>query len=362
MKIPIVSSTILLLAALAASAPGQSGPTAVHGYSVSVFATGVTGKYTAPDSIAVLGDRIYIGFGDGNDPAGLDGKSNQIVEYDRSGNPLHIYTVVGHNDGLKVNPYTHQLWAMQNEDGNPNLVIINPQTRQQQVYTFAAPPPHGGGYDDITFRNGKVYFSASNPANNPNMAPAIVEATFVGNTIQVTSALEGNAMATDVVTGATVTLNLQDPDSMILTPSNDILLDSQADSELVLLHKPGLSDQSVMVIPLSSPFGTPQADDTIFALSDDGYILMSDTPSNTIYRIRKSRFVPGTAFTAAVGAPDSSGASVGFVGVLDMNFGDVKPIATGFQSPHGMAFVKTHNDDDGNQGNCQVGASNSDQN
>jgi hypothetical protein len=354
MKMRIAPSMMLLFSALAIPASPQS-PTAVKGYSVSVFTKSVPGKYTAPDSIAVLNDHIFIGYGDNNDPAGLDGKSNQIVEYDKAGSVLYIYYVVGHNDGLKVDPYTHKLWAMQNEDANPNLVIIDPITHEQKLYTFAAAPPHGGGYDDITFRNGKVYFSASNPSNNPNTEPAIVEAKLVGDTIQVTSALEGNATATNVVTDTTVTLNLQDPDSMTLTPKNDILLDSQGDSELVLLHSPGTTSQSVLLIPLSSPFGTPQADDTVFIPSDDGFLLVADTPGDTVYAIRKSRFVPGTAYTAAVGAPDSAGAMVGFVGGLDLNFGELTPIVTGFQSPHGMAFVKTHGDDeDGNDGQCKV--------
>jgi hypothetical protein len=354
MKTTFPISTMALLAAVAISASGQTAPKAIPGYSVSVFAKGVTGQYTAPDSIAVLGDHVYIGYGDGNDPAGLDGRKNQIIEYDRNGSALHVYAVVGHNDGLKVNPYDHTLWAMQNEDGNPNLVTIDPATHHQKTYTFAQAPPHGGGYDDIVFRNGKVYFSASNPANNPNTGPAIVEATLAGNSIDVSPALAGNATATDVVTGQPVTLNLQDPDSMTLTPSNDLLLDSQGDSELVLLHRPGMAHQSVMVVPLSSPFGTPQADDTLFVPSDSGFILMSDTPANTVYMIRKSRFVPGTAFSAAVGAPDSSGASVGFVGVLDLNLGEITPVVTGFQSPHGMAFVKTHNDDDEGRGHCNA--------
>ena len=30
-------------------------------YTVSVFASGVAGSYFAPDSIAVLGDRVFIG-------------------------------------------------------------------------------------------------------------------------------------------------------------------------------------------------------------------------------------------------------------------------------------------------------------
>ena len=350
MKSLFGSSMCILFSALAVAASGQA-PKAIQGYSVSVFTKGANGN-SAPDSIAVLGDRIFIGYGDGNLPDGSDGKSNQIVEYDTKGHRLHAYTVVGHNDGLKVDPYTHKLWAMQNEDATPNLVIIDPATHTQKLYTFAAAPPHGGGYDDITFRNGKVYFSASNPANNPNAYPAIVEATLVGDTIDVTSALEGNATATNVVTGASVTLNLQDPDSMTLTPSNDILLDSQGDSELVLLHRPGMTNQSVTLIPLSSPFGTPQADDTLFIPSDDGFILVSDTPANTVYMIRRNRFIPGTAFTAADGAPDADGNFVGFVGALDLNFGDLRPIVTGFKDPHGMGFVRTQGDDGGEGGAC----------
>jgi hypothetical protein len=130
-----------------------------------------------------------------------------------------------------------------------------------------------------------------------------------------------------------------------VTPGHDILLDSQGDSELVLLHKPGTSQQSVMVIPLSSPFGTPQADDTVFASSDDGFILVADTPADAVYKIHKNDYVPGTAYTAAVGPADSSGAAVGFVGELDLSFGDLSPVVTGLQSPHGMAFVSTGSDE-----------------
>lgn len=354
MKIRIIPTVMILLGAVVIPASPQS-PVAVKGYSISVFAKGVTGKYTAPDSIAVLDDHIYIGYGDNNDPAGLDGKSNQIVEYDRNGHVVYMYAVVGHNDGLKVNPYTHQIWAMQNEDANPNLVIIDPGKHHESVYTFAMAPPHGGGYDDIVFRNGKVYFSASNPALNPNTAPAIVEAKLAGDMVEVTSALDGNATATNVVTGSSVILNLQDPDSMTLTPANDILLDSQGDSELILLHSPGTGNQNVLLIPLSSPFGVPQADDTLFIPSDEGFILVSDTPADTVYMVRKSAFVPGTAYTAAVGAPDSSGVMVGFVGGLDLSFGELTPVVTGLQSPHGMAFVKTHGDDDDqNDGQCKA--------
>ena len=349
MKLRVVLSLVALFLVLSVLAvPAVAQPAAVKGYTITVFAKGVSGQYSAPDSIAVLGKHVFIGYGDGNDPAGADGKSNQIVEYGLDGEVEYIFTVVGHNDGLKVNPITHTLWAMQNEDASPNLVIIDPETHQQSVYTFNGAQAHGGGYDDIVFRNGKVYFSASNPAGNPNTEQAIVEATLSGSTVQVTPLLMGNASAVDVLTGGTVTLNLQDPDSMTLTPSKDILLDSQGDSEELLVHNPG-PNQTVTLIPLSSPFGTPQADDTLFIPASEGFLLLSDTPANTVYKISKARWVPGAAYTGALGAPDSNGNSMGFVGGLDLNFGDIRPVVTGFKSPHGMGFVKTAGEDEGGE-------------
>ena len=364
MKLAVASHALILTATLALVTPltgvaQSTKPNAEEGYSISVFAKGVAGKYTQPDSIAVSNNRVYIGYGDGNDPAGTDGKTNKIVEYSREGRVLHSYNVAGHNDGLKVDPLTGKIWALQNEDANPNLVIIDPKTREQTLYTFNMVPPAGGGYDDIAFRNGEVYFSASNPAKNPNVAPAIVKATFHGNSIDVAAVLEGDATATDVITGQSITLNLQDPDSMTLDPHGDLFLDSQADSELLVVRKPGSKSQSVLRIPLSSPFGAPQADDTLFTPDSDGFLLVSDTPADTIYAIRKAEFVPGVAYTAAVGAPDSSGKSVGFVGRLDREFGQLTPVVTGLQSPHGLGFVKTSNDDDDDQpGPCRTTDSN----
>jgi hypothetical protein len=354
----LLTMAVFLVPASAFQAQAQSAVnnlTVEKGYSVKVFAKGVPGQLTAPDSIAVTRDRVYIGYGDGHDPAGLDGKKSQIVEYTKTGQQLFVYNVLGHNDGLKVEPCTGKIWAMQNEDANPNLVIIDPATREQTLYTFAEAPPHGGGYDDIVFRNDEVYFSASNPANNPNTKPAIVRAKLVENTIEVEALLEGDAQAKDVVTGTAVTLNLQDPDSMTLDTLGDIVLDSQADSELVLVRRPGSKHQSVLQIPLSSPFGTPQVDDTLFTPAADGFILVSDTLANTIYAISTPQFAPGLAYSGGVGAPaGSSGATTGFVARLDLQSGYLTPIVSGLKSPHGMAFVLTNDSDhDLGRGMCE---------
>src|ERR1700757_2708796 len=88
--------------------------TATKSYKVSVFAKSVPGAYTQPDSIEVVDGHVWIGFGDGIAKDGTDGKSSSIVEFDEEGVPLHVYSVPGHNDGLKLNPKTKLLWALQN--------------------------------------------------------------------------------------------------------------------------------------------------------------------------------------------------------------------------------------------------------
>ena len=193
---------VLLLALAAAGQVTASVP-----YTVSTFATSVPGIYFQPDSIAVLDGHVFVGFGDGAAPDGSDGKSSTIVEYDLDGHVITTYTLNGHNDGLKVDPRTEKLWAMQNEDGSPNLVIINPESGERKTYTFG-PTPHGGGYDDMAFSGKDVFISASNPANNPNNAPAIVRADLTGHKVSVSPVLLGTATAIDIPTDTPVALNL----------------------------------------------------------------------------------------------------------------------------------------------------------
>jgi hypothetical protein len=328
---PFISLTTLLLATLSPI----FGQTATAPYQLTVFAKAPSGL-SAPDSIAVLGDRVFVGYGDGHAPDGSDGLSSQIVEYRMDGSLVYTYTVVGHNDGLKIDPSTHLLWALQNEDANANLVIINPDTHQRKLYTFG-PTLHGGGYDDIVFRGCDVYLSASNPANNPNNGPAIVSIKLVGNMVDVQPVLAGEASAIDIPTDATVKLNLQDPDSMTLDPLGNIVLDSQADQQLIIVSHPGDPTQRVLRLPLTylTPTGpmSVETDDTAFVTSSEGFLLFADKGLNAVYALRKKAFAPGTAYTAADGGP--------FVGSLDLTTGIVTPIVTGLVGPGGMVFVDT---------------------
>ena len=333
-----VAAALMFSGSIQSPAFGQT-PQATPPYQLSVFASAPSGL-SAPDSVAILGDKVFIGYGDNHLPDGSDGLSSQVVEYTMDGQAIHTYTVLGHNDGLKVDPSTHLLWALQNEDANPNLVIINPETHQQKFYTFG-PTPHGGGYDDLVFRGCKVYISASNPAHNPNTGPGIVSARIVGGMAYVEPVRAGEASAIDIPTDATIQLNLQDPDSMTLDPLGDIVLDSQADQELIIVSDPDSPNQRALRLPLSYLTSggrtSVETDDTAFITSTEGFLLFADKGLNAVYKLEKNAFSPGTAYTAADGGP--------FVGTLDFTTGIVTPIVTGLSGPGGMMFVDTSKHD-----------------
>ncbi len=329
MKIQSILRSSIIGCALAAASFASAQVVAVAPYTVSTFATSIPNVDFDPDSIAVVDGKVFVGYGDGAAPDGSDGKSSTIVEYTPNGDMVTTYTVLGHNDGLRVNPKTGQLWAMQNEDANPNLVIIDPKTGTQTMYTFG-PTPHGGGYDDIAFRGNDVFISCSNPANNPNNAPAIVKAQISGSTVVVTPVLSGTAIATDIPTNTPGALNLQDPDSMIFNSFGELVLDSQADAELIVVQNPGFFNQSVYHLGLTDNGASTQIDDTVFAGSSHGVILVSDRDGETVYAISKNIFSPGAAYSAT---PTT-------VAALDPDTGVLTDIVTGMVSPHGMAFIK----------------------
>lgn len=317
----------ILFLAMASTATAAAQVTAVPPYTVSVFATSVPHVYFQPDSIAVWNGRVFVGYGNNAKPDGSSGFST-IVEYAMDGTVLHKMKVRGHNDGLKVDPKTNLLWAMQNEDARPNLLIIDPRNWSSKKYTFAK-PAHGGGYDDMAFIGDDVYISASNPSNNPNTKQAIVKATLNGDRVDVTPVLLGDANATDITTGDPIQLNLQDPDSMTHDPEGDLVLDSQADGELIFVHHPGSADQSVFHLALTSGGNSTQIDDTVLANSSQGLILVSDRDGETIYSIQAPFFGPSEAYSAG---PT-------FVGRLNTHTGVLNPVVTGMVSPHGMTFI-----------------------
>ena len=107
---------------------------------------------TMPDDLAVTADGadLWVGYGNGVDTKGQGGPSD-VVEYEiKSGAVLHDLIIPGHVDGLKINPTTNDIWATENEDGNPTLAIINQQTGTSKIFSFS-PTLITGGLDDLVF-------------------------------------------------------------------------------------------------------------------------------------------------------------------------------------------------------------------
>jgi hypothetical protein len=123
-------------------------------------------------------------------------------------------------------------------------------------------------------------------ANNPSTGPAIVRAHLSVVMVEVSPVLAGEATASDLPSGKTVQLNLQDPDSMTLDPLSNIVPDSQADQQLIIVN-PGVCRQSVLCLPLSylTPSGPTslETDDTTVVTLSQGFILFADKGLNTIF-------------------------------------------------------------------------------
>jgi len=282
----------------------------------------------------------------------VSGITNQVVQYDLNGNAQKTFTVPGHVDGLMARSDTNTLWAMANEDGNPELTIIDLTSGSQKTYQATVNPTvHGGGYDDMQLLNGVVYVSASAPATT-GVAPTVVSLTLNpnGTTFDVAPVLAGNAQAIDLtpsVGGAAnptfnqpVTLALTDPDSEAIDPSGRLVLDSQADGKLVFITNPGPSQSvSVLTLTLYSDKDGPiyPVDDTRFvpAPGPTGKTVMLFTDSsNTTYRV-DAPFKQGDSYSAGQGQ----------VMQLDLKSGHLTPVVAGIgnasalQDPHGMLFI-----------------------
>lgn len=332
-------------------------------YKLSVFVVAPTSTMK-PDSIVLMGTSVYIGYQnagdvkDGSNPA----LTNSVVQYDLKANLLKTFTVPGHVDGLLARSDTNELWAMANEDGNPELTIINLASGTQKTYSPTVNPPlHGGGFDDMQLMNGVIYVSASNPAT-PGVAPTVVSLTLNSNgtTFDVAPVLAGDAMALDItpsvggspnptfntmipLTSVTPLGGLTDPDSLAIDSSGDLVLDSQADGKLVFINNPG-PNQSVSVLSLTlfddKDGPTLPVDDTRWVPAPgppgNPFMLFTDA-NNTTYRLDR----PLTGFTQG----DVYSAGQGQVMQLDTKSGHLTPVATsiGFapalRDPHGMLFI-----------------------
>jgi len=332
------------------------GIAAAVGYKVSVFIKAPL-PTEKPDSIIQVGTTLFIGYQNAGDvkDGSVPGLMNEVVQYDLTTNPpklLNTFNVPGHVDGLLAKTNT-EIWAMANEDGNPELTIISLADGSMKTYQPTVPTAHGGGFDDMQLINGVVYVSASNPGNPGTPPPTVVSLTLNANgtTFDVAPVLNGDAMALDITPSVggspnptfntMVPLVLTDPDSEATDPNGNLVLDSQADGKLVFVKKPGPAQTvSVLTLTLFNDKDGPvtPVDDTRFVPAAPGpkgvlYMLFTDA-SNTTYRV-DAPFTAGDAYSCGQGQ----------VMRLDLTSGHLTPVVVGLgvasalQDPHGMVFI-----------------------
>jgi hypothetical protein len=138
--------------------------------SMTVFASAPSGA-SNPDSLTVSKDSIWVEYGNTASSSGGGGDST-IVQYGLDGSVQNTITLPGEVDGLKIDPLTGVIWALQNQDGNSTLSFIYPPTGQVSAtpLTYSSPYVYGAnstrGFDDVAFVGRTVYLSETNPSKS----------------------------------------------------------------------------------------------------------------------------------------------------------------------------------------------------
>src|SRR3984893_14730790 len=297
----------------------------------TTFGSAPTGS-SAPDSITTENGSFFVEYGNGADSTGAGGSST-IVQYDKAGNIEHTYSIAGSVDGLKFNPYTKEIWALQNQDGNSTLTLINPVTHQVTGPLSFANPSATRGYDDVVFKGDKVFLSYTNP-------------TGTGVTLQTPPVLRDGAMGYDTVTGKMELVPQTDPDSLKLAPNGDLILSSGADGSIIDIQNPGTAKQAVAFTPIqgipAASVGNAGLDDVIKPSATSGTFLISDAKDGHVLSVHVTGLDPN-AYYASV-------ASLGAFGQVDENTGVFTALVSAsdapgftFGSPHGVIFVPDNN-------------------
>lgn len=350
----LAGRTVVMAAVLVAAASARA-QTAIPPYNLTVFPGTPPAGATQPDDLAVSanGKHLWVGYGNGVDTTGKGGPST-LVEYDiASGAVLKNISIPGHLDGLKINPATGDVWATENEDGNPTLAVIDHESGAFHIYRFD-PTLITGGFDDLVFvarPHGDSRHDSDSPVDVYVVTSSQVDTTTpvivrisgplrAANT-QVESVLSGAPQSVlNVVTNQAETTDMiGDPDSMTLDPAGEFVLDNRSDDSLYVVRDPK-AQNPVLRVPLTLGGKAVEVNDTIFTTSATngvsstaGTIFIAATSANAIYMLTKPYFPANEVYTAANVA--------NVVGLVDLNTGVVTPVATGFKGLHGLAFSPT---------------------
>ena len=155
------------------------------------------------------------------------------------------------------------------------------------------------------------------------------------------------ATGTNLATGQANQPTAQnDPDSLKLTPSGDLMLSSDADSQLIFVGQPGTMKQSVSFLTLLDPstgLAVSGVDDAVFATADKGSFYLSDTHNNRILKIDAANLAIGSLYASLGGLNEFA--------TVDIHTGLVTALVSNLNGPHGLEFLPNTEDSQGDNTN-----------
>jgi hypothetical protein len=288
---------------------------------------------TGPDSVTIVGDFLFVAYANGLAGDGSTPGTSEIVQYDLAGHIVHTYDITGSVDGLKFDPFTGKLWALQNQDGNSALTIIDPETHQVSKPLAYEDTSATCGYDDVVFEKDKVFLSFTNPVNNGD--PVIVSldgGNHPKGELQTDPILKFGATGTNTVTGAKETVPLNDPDSLKTAPNGDLLLSSGDDGTIVDVHHAGKANQSVSFTEITDGSGNRVngLDDVIKTDATSGTFYLTDTANNKVESFHITGLNPNDYYASV--------SSLGGFGSVDPTTGKFTLLVAA-SGAHGLAFT-----------------------
>jgi hypothetical protein len=306
--------------------------------SISTFAMGAALNATGPDSITVGGGSVWVSYANGADSTGKSGSST-VVQYDMNGVVRHTYSIAGSVDGLKIEPETGLVWALQNQDGNSTLTLIDPKTgitpNSPLHYQVASSTR---GYDDVVFREGQIFLSYTNPTGPTD--PTIQRLDNRTSPLIVTPVLTMGATGVNLATDKSNQPTAQnDPDSLKLTPGGGLMLTSGDDGQLIFVLNPENENPKVAFLSLLDPkrAAVSGLDDALFATSGAGTFYLTDTGNNRVLKIEAENIEFGSLY-ACVG-------SLNQFAKVNLETGVVTSVVNSLNAPHGLVFVPEGDDE-----------------
>lgn len=312
--------------------------------SISVFATGAAVGGTGPDSVTVGSGSVWVQYGNGASSTGASGSST-IVQYNQSTGAIQSqYSIAGNVDGLKINPTSGIVWALQNQDGNATLSLINPATKTVSgPFSYASPPyvygPNSGrGYDDVAFANNNVFLSYTNPASPTD---PILQQLNQGNT-------PAGTLTTTNILSAGQTGTLPDSDSLRATPAGDLVQTAEGDGpgsgstgQFTIVHNPGTTSQTSTNVVVFDPAGNNVfgLDDVVVPGVTAGTLYLTDSANNGVYAVNVTGLDPNAPLASIAGFNLPNGvvptdvARASEIGIVNLATGVATPFITGADLP-----------------------------